>query len=147
MSTDLEALRDYLRDRDAACPGCGYNLRGLDADSCPECGRRLRLGLVRGGRASSWWFGLLGLCAGLLVSGLVALFLVGSIVMDNNADEPEAMLAGVLLVGAAGVQAWGLSRWIVGGRPTWGGAAVAWTLGMGPVLALWGVMLGVMAVF
>jgi len=23
-----------------ACVGCGYDLKGLDADSCPECGRR-----------------------------------------------------------------------------------------------------------
>lgn len=37
------ALLDFLRDRDVACPLCGYNLRGLTSPRCPECGRDLRL--------------------------------------------------------------------------------------------------------
>lgn len=36
-------LAAYLSARDAACPGCGYNLRGCAAGACPECGRALRL--------------------------------------------------------------------------------------------------------
>src|SRR5690349_2982947 len=41
-------LVDYLAERDAPCPLCGYNLRGLVSDRCPECGReiRLRVGLA-----------------------------------------------------------------------------------------------------
>lgn len=31
--------RRYLKEHDAACPGCGYNLRGLKSQRCPECGR------------------------------------------------------------------------------------------------------------
>ena len=34
------------RTPDAACPGCGYSLKYLDADACPECGRTLKLSLV-----------------------------------------------------------------------------------------------------
>lgn len=30
-------LASYLADRDEACPSCGYNLRGLASDRCPEC--------------------------------------------------------------------------------------------------------------
>lgn len=30
-------LAAYLADRDEACPSCGYNLRGLASDRCPEC--------------------------------------------------------------------------------------------------------------
>src|SRR5690349_11255431 len=41
--TDQEPLLDYLRDRDVACPLCGYNLRGLTSTRCPECGRELQL--------------------------------------------------------------------------------------------------------
>ena len=28
-----------LKDRDFACPGCGYHLRGIEGEKCPECGR------------------------------------------------------------------------------------------------------------
>lgn len=40
---DVEALAAYLADRDVACPGCGYNLRGLKAERCPECNEALQL--------------------------------------------------------------------------------------------------------
>jgi hypothetical protein len=36
-----ERLARYLADRDVACPRCTYNLRGLRAQSCPECGEAL----------------------------------------------------------------------------------------------------------
>lgn len=37
-------LERYLADRsDVACPGCGYDLRGVRGETCPECGRALRL--------------------------------------------------------------------------------------------------------
>jgi hypothetical protein len=38
----------FLASRDAACPACGYNLRGLREARCPECGEAiaLRVGLV-----------------------------------------------------------------------------------------------------
>lgn len=36
-----EELRRYLAERDVPCPGCGYNLRGLGENCCPECGREL----------------------------------------------------------------------------------------------------------
>jgi hypothetical protein len=36
-------LIEFLRDRDVNCPLCGYNLRELASDRCPECGREVRL--------------------------------------------------------------------------------------------------------
>jgi hypothetical protein len=33
----------YLHDRDVYCPGCGYNLRGVQTNVCPECGRSLTM--------------------------------------------------------------------------------------------------------
>lgn len=36
-------LIEYLADRDMACPGCRYNLRGLREPRCPECGADLVL--------------------------------------------------------------------------------------------------------
>ena len=37
------ALREFLATRDAACPCCGYNLRGLTGTRCPECNQELVL--------------------------------------------------------------------------------------------------------
>lgn len=48
MAEPSDQLRSFLAERDVACPGCGYNLRGLTGDRCPECNEELRLqvGLV-----------------------------------------------------------------------------------------------------
>jgi len=74
-SSDRELLRAYLADRDAACPVCGYNLRGLDSQKCPECGatldwRALSAGLKRG----PWLAALIsiGLALGLMLTVSVA---------------------------------------------------------------------------
>jgi hypothetical protein len=40
---DTGRLVEFLRDRDAPCPLCGYNLRNLTDNDCPECGHQLRL--------------------------------------------------------------------------------------------------------
>lgn len=44
-STDKHLLRQFLQTHDVLCPLCQYNLRGLDADRCPECGRGLELSI------------------------------------------------------------------------------------------------------
>jgi hypothetical protein len=38
-----ERMRQFLRDHDVPCPGCGYNLRGLTGLGCPECDQELEL--------------------------------------------------------------------------------------------------------
>lgn len=42
---DEQALHGFLAERDMPCPACRYNLRGLQAAACPECGLELRLGV------------------------------------------------------------------------------------------------------
>ncbi len=41
MTTDAMPQTDRAIDRDLFCQGCGYNLRGLTGNLCPECGRSL----------------------------------------------------------------------------------------------------------
>jgi hypothetical protein len=38
---DADRLRDFLTNRNVPCPVCGYNLRELKSDRCPECGAAL----------------------------------------------------------------------------------------------------------
>jgi hypothetical protein len=71
---DPAFLESYLAEREAPCPGCGYNLRGLRGTSCPECSQALRLavGLVEP-RQGLWVLGLVGAACG---AGFNALLLV-----------------------------------------------------------------------
>lgn len=41
-----EHLLAYLKDHDAACPICRYNLRGLATARCPECAAPLQLAVA-----------------------------------------------------------------------------------------------------
>lgn len=43
---DQALLLTYLADRDTPCPGCGYNLRGLKEDACPECSGPVALAIT-----------------------------------------------------------------------------------------------------
>ena len=40
---NVDKLVNYLAEHDAACRTCRYNLRGVRAANCPECGRALSL--------------------------------------------------------------------------------------------------------
>lgn len=40
-------LADFLVDRDIGCPDCGFTLRGLAGNRCPECGARIQLVIAR----------------------------------------------------------------------------------------------------
>ena len=42
-SSDMTLLLAMLRGRDVACPVCQYNLRDLQQNRCPECGRLIEL--------------------------------------------------------------------------------------------------------
>ena len=43
LDSDERALLVWLEARDAPCPVCGYNLRGVASARCPECAAPLRL--------------------------------------------------------------------------------------------------------
>lgn len=74
---DLDALREYLATRDAACPSCGYNLRGLTSDHCPECHQEiaLRVSLVEP-RVGLFLVGVVGWAMGAGFSVLLQIYSV-----------------------------------------------------------------------
>ena len=62
----------FVRDRDAPCPGCGYNLRDLSEPRCPEC--RKDLVLAVGLREPRFGWFLITVTPGLF-SGIAAVLL------------------------------------------------------------------------
>ncbi len=40
-------LVEFMARHDVECPGCGYNLRGVRTNACPECGRTLLINELR----------------------------------------------------------------------------------------------------
>ena len=72
-----DMLLDFLREHDAACPVCGYNLRALTRPICPECGHELVL-TVGAARLRLGW--LLAAVAPGFFSGIAAFFVLVPIV-------------------------------------------------------------------
>ena len=88
-SDDRDLLRSFLGDRDVSCPGCRYNLRGLDASTCPECGESISLTIT--GRRER----VPGHLAGLIGLGLSTLML-GAFALSRLGHDPIVGLAGIV---------------------------------------------------
>lgn len=70
--TDESSLRAFLSSRDVPCPGCGYNLRGLPSEVCPECRQVLRLTVqLAEPRLGPFLCGAIGLGGGIGFNGLI----------------------------------------------------------------------------
>jgi len=74
---DGELLMLFLSQHDVACPGCGYNLRGVILGKCPECAKPIEL-WIRGEepRRTAYMTGLIVISAGAGFHGLVLAWLV-----------------------------------------------------------------------
>ncbi len=93
-------LLDFVRDRDAVCPRCGYNVRNLTNPVCPECEEPLVLKV--GGRTYPVRWLLATVAPGIftgVTSGIMAvMFLIGLIV--GNVGPPFSVPLGVILTGS-----------------------------------------------
>jgi hypothetical protein len=105
LTSDSEFLRAWLGGHDVPCPVCGYNLRGLPAGVCPECGNSLRL-TVTAISSKRWsWPIAIGTLAGmaafqaLLAVSMVTSWLAGASIADLWAD---LLVSGIMLVVIAG---------------------------------------------
>jgi hypothetical protein len=105
-------LRAFLKDRDAPCPQCGYNLRGLTRARCPEC--RELIGLtVALQRVRLGWLAV-SLVPGAF-SGVAALLLlipiVGATIVWGQGPPPWPILAVDAFGWLSGLFAIVLFRW------------------------------------
>ncbi|RMH12931.1 MAG: hypothetical protein D6695_05405 [Planctomycetota bacterium] len=113
MTTADECLRKYLADQDTPCPGCSYNLRGLQSNHCPECGEALvlRVGLAEPNLAA-FLAGLIGLAAGVGFHGFLLLWVLYMAVSQFSILWAQMLPSFVgLMVGLVGLFLW------IGHRP------------------------------
>lgn len=83
-------LAPYLRNQDHPCPTCGYNLRGLTRDTCPECSQTLRLSIhAERPRLPVIALAVLALGVG---AGFGALILLGLVARAVDSNAPLAAL-------------------------------------------------------
>lgn len=47
LDADDAMIVAFLAGKDAGCPACGYNLRGITRPRCPECDHRIELAFAR----------------------------------------------------------------------------------------------------
>jgi len=99
MIDNAQALREFLATRDAACPSCGYNLRGLVGGMCPECNQEiaLRIALVDP-RVGLFLVGVVGWALGAGFSILLLVYLLIVSIRIGNFGPGEQLL--ILLLGA-----------------------------------------------
>lgn len=91
---DREVLRAYLAQRDVACPGCGYNLRGAQDTVCPECGGRIELAVGR--RVRGYWLLML------VAFGWVAIAAAMNATRDARATLEQARVSRTVSILLAG---------------------------------------------
>jgi hypothetical protein len=95
-------------DRDVPCPSCGYNLRNLTGEVCPECGEALALRVnVLEPRQAASLAGLVILSAGAGLNALLLIYLIIESVQQRGSPGiwwnsfVGVNLAGLLVLGAS----------------------------------------------
>lgn len=129
--SDVDALRLFLADHDAACPGCGYALRGVQSDACPECGRRLVLELEREWRSKAYQRVCLGgTLAGLMLNGGYSVVYLGGLLFGYYDMSYYGLLEWVTVIGSpllTVICLVNLVSLVVGRRRAWSKRRVVWT--------------------
>jgi hypothetical protein len=98
MTPAQQMLIDFLREHDAPCPVCGYNVRALTRPICPECKQELTLTVGAARLQLGWLFAAL---APGFFSGIAAIFVLipigGQLFFGNG--RPELLIIALDLFG------------------------------------------------
>jgi hypothetical protein len=126
-------LLDFLREHEAPCPVCGYNLKSLTQPICPECGQelvlavgatRLRLGWLLAALAPGFFSGIAACFVLVLILGRL-LFGDGKMSPALNALDLFGWCSGIFAIviavkrdrfltqPRAGQRWWALTIWFV----------------------------------
>ena len=86
--SSIELLHAYLKDHDAPCPLCGYNLRGVTLTSCPECDAPIELGIGSSQlKLGAWLFAMLSFALALGFDLVIGAMMIVSVVMTRGEDS------------------------------------------------------------
>ncbi len=136
-SPDREVLANFLLDRDACCPVCGYNLRALATDRCPECGRHLVLAVgTTEPKLGAFIAGLVGLASGFGFSALLIAYAIYHFMFVRGGGPPAGFLLPILVGTIScglGIWVWLRSRRSLGRMATtrrWAWTAGCWVVGL-----------------
>ncbi len=111
VSGDAEIVRLLADNRDLPCPGCGYNLRALSGNQCPECGALVSVqSLLARPRLSSLLAGVIALSAGAGLNGLLLIY-VAILVLRGRGFPPMTPFVMYNAIGLL-VQASALLVWL-----------------------------------
>jgi hypothetical protein len=110
---DAELLHQFLRGRDVACPSCGYNLRDLPGDRCPECGQVIALRLqMAEPKLAAMLTGLIGISAGAGLNGLLLIYFMMMVFVVRRRAPGMGYFLAFNLVGFA-VEGTALAAWLL----------------------------------
>jgi len=96
VASEQEMLRQYLKNRNVPCPACGYNIKQLLSNTCPECGRELMLSVGIVGLSNLWITALVGAivpaACGLPFHLLILIALSHGATPSDALSEPEGII-------------------------------------------------------
>jgi hypothetical protein len=114
---DAAALIAFVATRDAPCPVCSYNLRGLSEPRCPECAAPLHLQVGSENlRLGAWFAAALSLALALGFDSVVSVMISVGLAIAPPRSWGQlrpvlTMLGGFLALAAVcGVSVWALYR-------------------------------------
>jgi len=140
-----DRVTGYLAQHDFECPLCEYNLRGVGAARCPECGREVTEADIKVSRRTHLNYARQYQRIGLVVGWILTVtFLVDVYRTMNSSEAGNVMQSRGLL--ALAIAGWSAPLgWIVlrrrqettaaAERRAWVGAAIAWSLAVGALAA------------
>ena len=86
-------LLAFLRDHDAPCPICGYNLRGVTLSVCPECECPIELGVSSSSSyLGAWLLALLAFAMPLSFDLIVGTMMLIGVIMSAGENAEGVFL-------------------------------------------------------
>ncbi len=96
---ESKLLKQLLALREFPCPVCGYNLRGIESDKCPECGAKLDFRVVSADlKLGPWIAAILGVALPLGFGVIMTLLFSYIVFIEGFSGNGEEYILGLFLL-------------------------------------------------